>query len=370
MSPISHTPARSSSSQRQPATPQSLEALLRELDIQLPDQATFKLVSRWAAKHVWRVNIGGTPWAFIRYLLGPAERYPEHWRHLRLGQELYEARVGPRILGIIPNSSALSGRAAIVEAALLPIPRAILEARAEEAIALLGRLHSCVPLLAALSEDLTEADRNGFSPLGNLFVETRERWFEAVTGRWLEAGLPQITDATRIISILLNRLEVIEHSTSRLGIGIVVPAHNDPNAGNFMVNRQGALRMIDFEGLALSNPVADLGIFLTWYVDRDRHRKVLAGYPLAEPDAVMARMRIWVPLRYIGIAAHWAARLSRARNMEAWTFAANSVDEWLRGACELTFSGAVPGDLSLMLADLNESLLAHPMLWAGNDPSD
>lgn len=369
MSPIYNTPARSSNSQRQPATAQSLQALLHELEIQTPDQASFKLVSKWAAKHVWRVNMRGTPWAYIRYLLGSADRYPEQWRHLRLGQELYEARVGPRILGITPESDALSGRAAIIEAALLPIPRVVLESRAEEAIALMGRLHSCVPLLAALSEDLTEADRNGFSPLANLFIETRERWFEAVTERWLEVGLLQITEVTQIISVLLNRLQGIEHSTSRLGIGIVVPAHNDPNAGNFMVNRQGALRMIDFEGLALSNPVADLGIFLTWYVDRDRHRKVLAHYPLAEPEAALARMRVWVPLRYIGIAAHWAARLSRARNVEAWKFAADSVNEWLRGACELIFSGAVPGNLSRMLARLNESLLAYPVLWTDKDDS-
>jgi hypothetical protein len=366
MSPYFNTPARSSSSQRQPASSDSLAALLRELDIQPPDSVSFHLVSRWASKHVWRVNIGGTPWAYIRYLLGPAARYPEQWRHLRLGQELYDARVGPRILGSAPESEALAGRAAIVEAALLPIPRQVLEARAEEAIALIGRLHACVPLLAALSEDLTEADRNGFSPLTNLFAETRERWFEAVTGRWLEVGLPQITEATQIISVLLNHLEMIEHSTSRLGVGIVVPSHNDPNAGNFMVNRQGALRMIDFEGLALSNPIADLGIFLTWYVDRDRHRAILANYPLADPDAALARMRVWVPLRYIGIAAHWAARLSRARNTEAWKFGADSVDEWLRGACELIFNGAVPGNLSRMLAELHESLLDHPILWTGS----
>ncbi|MBN1312571.1 MAG: phosphotransferase [Anaerolineae bacterium] len=370
MSPAYSTPARSSNSQRQPASPRSLRALLRELDIQPPDRVSFKLVSRWAAKHVWRVKIGGTPWAYVRYLLGSAERYPERWRHMRLGKELYEARVGPRILGITSESEALSGRAAIVEAALLPIPRVVLESRAEEAIALLGRLHSCVPLLAALSEDLTEADRNGFSPLANLFVETRERWFEAVTGRWLEIGLPQITEVTQIISVLLNRLEAIEHSTSRLGIEIVVPAHNDPNAGNFMVNRQGALRMIDFEGLALSNPVADLGIFLTWYVDKYRHRAVLANYPLAEPDAALARMRVWVPLRYIGIAAHWAARLSRARNIEAWQFATDSVDEWLRGACELIFSGAVPGNLNRTLTQVHESLLAYPVLWMDDETSD
>jgi hypothetical protein len=109
-----------------------------------------------------------------------------------------------------------------------------------------------------------------------------------------------------------------------------------------MVNRQGALRMIDFEELAMSNPVADLGVFLTWYADADQHRAMLEHYPLANPSAVLDRMRIWVPLRYLTVAAHWSARLTRARDQEAWDFALQSVDEWLRGACELVYGGSVP----------------------------
>jgi hypothetical protein len=135
------TPNRSSHTQRRPASSAALLELLREEDIKVPGEPAFKLVSKWAAKHVWRVDVGGQPWAYIRYLLGPAAQFPERWRHLRLGQVLFEAKVGPRILGMTEASEALGGRAAVVEAALHAITRSELEARVPEAIGLFARLH-------------------------------------------------------------------------------------------------------------------------------------------------------------------------------------------------------------------------------------
>jgi len=351
------TPTRSSHSQRVPAASEALAALLHELDIQPPGTPDFQLVSQWAAKHVWRIDVGATPWAYVRYLLGPATSYPDRWRHLRVGVELFDAHVGPRILGISSESESLGGRAVIVEAALQPLPRESLEARPVEAIGLFARLHGCAPLLEALSEDLTEADQMAFSPLVNLFLETQARWFEAVTARWLEVDLPQISMATQIVSELVQTLKSVDQGTGK--IGIVVPAHNDPNHSNFMLNRQGALRMIDFEGLALSNPVADLGIFLTWYVDPERHLETLAHYPLADPAAILSRMRVWVPLKYLNIAAHWAGRLTRARDRDAWEFAAASIDEWLRGAAELLYQADLPAHITGLLSALTASLLAE-----------
>jgi thiamine kinase-like enzyme len=351
------TPNRSSRTQRSPAHPQALTDLLRELNIRTGGRPRFKLVSKWAAKHVWRIDINGEPWGFIRYLLGPADQFPERWRHLEMGQLLYDAHVGPRVLGITPASDALGGRAAIIESALVPITRDDLEARGSEAIALFTRLHSDPALLEALSENLTEADQRGFSPLERFLAETQERWFDAVVGRWLEVGLEEINIVRQVVSEVMGQLEEMQSQSER--INIIVPAHNDPNHGNFMVNRQGALRMIDFEELALSNPVADLGVFLTWYADVDQHYTLLKQYPLADADAMLDRMKVWVPLRYLSIAAHWAARLTRAEDEPAWVFAAESVDEWLRGACELTSGGTVPPHQKRRLEHLRERLLAR-----------
>ena len=349
------TPGRSTRTQRQPASPQALEELLHELNIQPTGKVTYKLVSKWAAKHVWRVDTNGEPWAFVRYLLGPAELYPDRWRHLRLARLINEeAHVGPRVLGLTPESEALNGRAVLVEAALKPIHREELEARAEEAITLMGRLHTSIPLHEELSVDLNETDEEGLNPLAHLWRETRERWFEAVVEQWLASGISEISDATMVVSEILGRLDTVRADIT--SGSIVVPTHGDPNHGNFMVNRQGALRMIDFEGLSLNNPVADLGVFLTWYVDRDRHRTLLESYPLGDPEATLERMCVWVPLRYLNIAAHWAARLTHAKTESAWEFAADSVDEWLRGACELTFDGWVPRALDKLLRRLRLSL--------------
>ncbi|NDJ55225.1 MAG: aminoglycoside phosphotransferase family protein [Chloroflexi bacterium] len=355
-SPSSSTPTRPNTHWREQADGDALRNLLDELDIQPPGTPSFELVSEWAAKHVVRMDVDGKPWAYIRYLLGPASHYPDRWRHLEFGPLLFEARVGPRVLGLNAESESLKGRAVIIEAALNPISREDLEDRAPEAISLLARLHGNGALNEALSSHLTDADRVAFSPLGTLFAETRERWFEALAARWRAFDLAEIEKLLWVVNELMDALATYRQATGR--ISIVVPAHNDPNHGNFMVNRQGALRMIDFEEMSLNNPVADLGVFLTWYVDQDQHGAMLEeNYPLASPSAVLDRMKVWVPLRYLGIAAHWAARMTRARDLNSYEYAANSLEEWLRGACELVYNGPVPPHLDKILRATHRSLL-------------
>jgi hypothetical protein len=354
MSKRSRTPTRSSRTQLRPAHPEALDRLLNELDIAPPGKTSYELVSKWAAKHVWRVDANNVPWAYIRYLLGSAERFPDRWRRMQFGEIYHAIHVGPRVLGLTPESEALAGRAAVVEAALAPLTQMELETRADEAIVLLSRLHTSAELLEALSFNITDDDRARLSPLSALFDEVQERWFEAVRARWERTGLDTINEILWIVSQLMDQLRTKQlHSEA---IEIVVPAHNDPNHGNFMQNGQGTMRMIDFETLGLNNPVADLGIFLTWYVDQDRHLEMLQNYPLADPQAVLARMTIWVPLRYLTIAAHWAARLTRARTEEDWLFAVGSIEEWLRSAAEVVFNGDVPVPLERLLERIPASL--------------
>jgi len=363
---MARTPTRPSRHQREPASAEQLDGLLEELDIQLPrGQIEYELVSEWAAKHVWSVLANGKPWAFIRYLLGPASSREDRWRHMRLGVDLAQAHVGPRMLGISEESMALGGRAVVVEAALEPLEKEELIARAEEAIVLFGRLHSYIPLHSALSRSLTEADLTGLRPLVALFSETRERWFEAVVERWLGVGLTEISELADVVGVLFNAAESIRRDDSKLDI--VVPAHNDPNYGNFMLNRKGAMRMIDFEGLALSHPVADLGMFLSYYVPREQHFDLLKSYPLSDADVLVEKMRVWVPLKYLGVAAHWAARLTKSTEQEAWGFAVESIDEWLRGAAEMLFDGRVPQQIDSSLNHIFDSLLER---WPPEDENE
>ena len=338
----------------EPATPAQLDALLHELDIYPPGPVQYELVSEWAAKHVWRVDVGGEPWAYVRSLLGPADLFPERWRHLRLSVLLYEEGVGPEVLGLSEASRALGGRAVMVEAALRPIERDELEARAEEAIQLFARLHGSAAIRRELKAARTGEERERERPLRRHFREARERWFEAVVERWLAAGLGVINDLTEVVGDLFNRLEEVECCTEP--VNRVVPTHNDPNAGNFMLDPQGELRLIDFENLALDNPVADLGLFLTWFVDPPRYADMLQHYPHASPEALLERMAVWVPLRYMEIAAHWAARLTRARTAQDWDFALKSVDEWLRGALEIVYGGVIPTRLDARLRAVTASL--------------
>lgn len=340
---------------RRGSTRTQLLALLHELDVHPPEPPQFVLVSRWAAKDVWRIDVAGWPWAYARMLIGPAARYPERWRHMRLAMLLHEARIGPRVLGLSPESEALGGRAVAIEAALEPLAQEVLEARSVEAMALFTRLHSNQALLDELGATLTESERSRLQPLAYLFAEARERWFAAVAARWAEAGLREIDDLLPVVARLLDALE--DRRARAREVELIVAAHNDPNAGNFKLNRRGALRMIDFEDMALNNPVADLGIFLTWFADPDQHPRLLAHYPLADPDVLLAQIAIWVPLRYVTIAAHWAARLTRATDVEGWEFAAGSIEDWLHSAAEMLYGGEVPVGIASDLHDVRASLI-------------
>lgn len=349
------TPMRSSRSQRRPATAEALDDLLDELKITPLGETSYELVSEWAAKHVWRVFVDDTPWAYIRYLLGPARQFPDRWRHLRLGALLHDATVGPRILGLSGMSRALSGRAAIVEEALTPLPEGELQERAIEAIALMARLHSDTSLYTELAVDQIDADLAGASPLVEMGEEVRTRWFEAVQIRWRAFGLNEIGFVLSIVEDVFAQLRLPEGDQAYTGL--LVPCHNDPNRGNFMLNANGELRLIDFEGLSLNSPVADLGIFLTWYVEPGHHTEVLAHYPLIDSQIILERIKQWVPLHYLKISAHWAARLIRAREKEAWEFAVYSFSEWLSGALGLVYRQDIPQRHAKKIGEVTASLI-------------
>jgi hypothetical protein len=60
----------------------------------------------------------------------------------------------------------------------------------------------------------------------------------------------------------------------------------------------------------------------------------------------------------------------RATNEEDWIFAVDSVDEWLRGACELVSGGDTTPEQAHLLAELNDSLTNHGPLQKGSLDSD
>jgi thiamine kinase-like enzyme len=163
----------------------------------------------------------------------------------------------------------------------------------------------------------------------------------------LEVGLGEITRVTPVVSDLMGWLERAREALPSLDI--VTPTHNDLNAGNFMLNGQRELRMIDFETLSLNNPVADIGIFLIWHASPEQHYALLQDYPLGMPETILQHTRVWAPLRYLNISAHWAARLTRAGTREAWNEAAENTIEWLWNACEVVYREQIPRGTEVLL---------------------
>jgi hypothetical protein len=292
----------------------SLMCLLAELGIKRPAGPVIDahLVSSWSGKFVYRLSAGGAPWAYVRHLPGPVSATPDRGLHLRLANILDDIGVGPPVLGITQHSEALGVGVTVVEGALEPVCRDSLAGRAPEAIRLIARLHGSNEVRACLEATaLSHHPEKGMTPFDLLLAETRLAWSTA-------APAAAATAANELAARLLDHAQSsIKERPAAAADLLRVPAHGDPNYSNFGIGPLGELRMLDFEDLSLTHPLADLGSFLTWYVPHQyQRRELLQTYQQinspADMDALLDLMRLWVPVRYLRIAAHWLRRYGDA----------------------------------------------------------
>ncbi len=82
-----------------------------------------------------------------------------------------------------------------------------------------------------------------------------------------------------------------------------VPTHADPNYKNILLT-SGRLYMVDWDGLALADPMRDISLLLWWYVPK---RDWTSFFEVYSPDAVdadglAARLYWWVACRSLSVA--------------------------------------------------------------------
>lgn len=314
--------------------PLQLAGLLAELGMAAPGPINATPVSLWSSQHVHRVDCQGRAWAFLRCLPGPALRYPGPWLKLRAVSLLAAAGIGPQLYGITPGSAALGGRAAVLEAALTPLERPCLQARASQAVALLARLHGSSELAGLLAGQWGSPEPTA-NPFDEMVADVRRALTCEIPALWCHAGMAGASDLAAIAKGLLD--SVCGRAYSGPLATVRVPAHGDPNYSNFATDEEGRLRMIDFGDLSLTSPVADLGPFLTWYVPHANRRQMLAeNYPHAPAADVLDLAHSWTPVRYLAIAMHWARRLAETgMSPSSRRTATASLGEWLVDAAGL-----------------------------------
>ncbi len=96
-------------------------------------------------------------------------------------------------------------------------------------------------------------------------------------------------------------LNAFKAKADRLPAESLVPTHGDPSYKNFIVSGRGVY-LIDWDDLALSDSMRDIGPLLWWYVPRERWREFFAAYGVSPDQAVLDRLFWWVAEESLDIA--------------------------------------------------------------------
>lgn len=96
---------------------------------------------------------------------------------------------------------------------------------------------------------------------------------------------------------LAAMLAELERQARRLLPVPLTPAHGDPNGFNLIIPQRGArggrLLLVDWDGLALSDPVRDAAQWLCWHVAPERWPVFFAHYGLPMDRAIADRVFWW-----------------------------------------------------------------------------
>ncbi len=96
-------------------------------------------------------------------------------------------------------------------------------------------------------------------------------------------------------------LDAFRAQADRLPAETLVPTHGDPSYKNFLVSSQ-RVYLVDWDDLALSDPIRDIGPLLWWYVPSERWREFFAAYGVSPDQALLDRLFWWVAEESLDIA--------------------------------------------------------------------
>jgi aminoglycoside phosphotransferase (APT) family kinase protein len=97
--------------------------------------------------------------------------------------------------------------------------------------------------------------------------------------------------------------------SSNLHAAELVPTHGDPNRKNFVL--ADGVYLLDWDDLALSDPLRDVGQLMWWYVPPSRWDDFFSELGLDGDDAVRDRLFWWVAAESLDVALTLTRRGSR-----------------------------------------------------------
>ncbi len=96
-------------------------------------------------------------------------------------------------------------------------------------------------------------------------------------------------------------LNAFKAKADRLPAESLVPTHGDPSYKNFIVSGR-RVYLIDWDDLALSDPMRDIGPLLWWYVPSELWREFLGAYGASFDPTLLDRLFWWVAEESLDIA--------------------------------------------------------------------
>jgi aminoglycoside phosphotransferase (APT) family kinase protein len=82
--------------------------------------------------------------------------------------------------------------------------------------------------------------------------------------------------------------------SKHLQSAILLPIHPDPNTKNMLLRGEtGALVMVDWDEVQLSDPVRDVGLLLWWYVSRRQWSEFFDAFGVGMDEAIVDRIFWW-----------------------------------------------------------------------------
>lgn len=96
-------------------------------------------------------------------------------------------------------------------------------------------------------------------------------------------------------------LQTFKAQADRFPSEKLVPTHGDPSNKNFLVSGQ-RIYLIDWDEIALSDPMRDIGPLLWWYVPSARWREFFGAYGASPGQSLLDRLFWWVAVESLDIA--------------------------------------------------------------------
>ena len=135
-----------------------------------------------------------------------------------------------------------------------------------------------------------------------LDLEQLEKRFFALNGEILHT--PEIALAFHTLQTQAQNLQ----STT------LVPVHADPNTKNMLVV-SSALYLLDWDEIALSDPLRDIGLVLWWYIPPQKWPEFFAAYDLQPDEKHLTKIYWWCARTSFSVAL-WLAE----RGYDCWPF--------------------------------------------------